>query len=582
MRPVNEDKGIQAHIDRLYAAAFDTYDLCEIPRYLTEKTYLGGERFSFKNHEFQLDIISDTSRIVYVQKCAQVGLTEIQLRYALGVARLIPYFSVIMTWPYSGDAANMIKTRMNPIIQGSPDLRESQDRDLDNVEIKGIGSSLIYARGTSGTTSALSVPADMLLHDEVDRSDPHVLAQYQSRIKHSLYKMVRAFGTPTINGYGIALLMETARRKRHMCKCNHCNHQFVPTYKDDVHIPGYDGQKRDINKYNLHKINWQQAALLCPKCFKEPSLQPEHREWVMENPNDNHEAIGYYVTPFSVPNVVSIPSLVQESTVYTSYREFENQALGLTSTDSEEQLTITDIQLSKTDLDLKTSDLHCMGVDLGYICHVVIGRLTTSGELILVHFERVAMENLEARRIALAKEFRVLVTVCDIQPYTDLILRMQKYEKNLLAGVYHDSKKAMVYEMERQEADLVKGRPAINLAKIHRNLNFDEVKALFKAGKVVWSNCEEGELFEKHCLDMKRKQIFDRHQELTYVWVKSDAGNDHYHHALGYLHVACRLSPTANPIISFGSGVPILSSFRVTHPMKPDDPRAKFMQSLRR
>ncbi|MFA9216812.1 MAG: phage terminase large subunit family protein, partial [Sphingomonadaceae bacterium] len=209
-----DDPEIREHLARLGTALFNTYDLGDVVRYLEEKTYLKGDRFSFKDHEFQGEILSDTSKTVYVQKCAQIGMSEAMARYALAVARIMPYFSVILTMPFSADASNFSKTRLTPIIDESPDLRESMDRDLDNTEIKGIGSSLIYTRGCSGLTSAISVPADMLIHDEVDRSDPDALGQYQSRIKHSSFKLTREFGTPTLEGVGIALKMKTARRMR--------------------------------------------------------------------------------------------------------------------------------------------------------------------------------------------------------------------------------------------------------------------------------------------------------------------------------------------------------------------------------
>ena len=93
------DPGIQQHIDRMFAAAFNTYDLQDAVRYIEEKTYLAGQRFSFKHHEFQKEILSDTSKTLYVQKCAQVGMSEAMARYALATCRIIPYFSVILTMP---------------------------------------------------------------------------------------------------------------------------------------------------------------------------------------------------------------------------------------------------------------------------------------------------------------------------------------------------------------------------------------------------------------------------------------------------------------------------------------------------
>src|ERR1700741_3408547 len=111
MNQVFDDAKVQEHYDRVYNAVFSNYDLADVPRYIEEKTYLNGTRFSWKNHEFQRDIASDTHPDINVQKCAQVGLSELMARYCLAVCRIIPYFKAILTMPGSGDSANFFKTR---------------------------------------------------------------------------------------------------------------------------------------------------------------------------------------------------------------------------------------------------------------------------------------------------------------------------------------------------------------------------------------------------------------------------------------------------------------------------------------
>jgi len=551
-----DDPEVLAHLKRLDTALFNSYDLGDVVRYLEEKTFLKGDRFSFADHEFQQDILSDTSKSVYVQKCAQIGMSEAMARYALAITRIMPYFSVILTMPFAADSANFSKTRLTPIIEESPDLRGAIDPDLDNSEIKGIGTGLLYTRGCSGTTSAISVPADMLIHDEVDRSDADALGQYQSRIKHSKHKLTRKFGTPTLDDVGIALDMKSAQRYRRACTCHHCGHTFIPNFHTDVKIPGYEGRFQDITKYNLHTLDWRHARLHCPGCDEEPSLQVEHRSWVCENPNDDFEAIGYYVTPFDVPNVVTIPSLVQEITKYKTWAEFVNQALGETANESESQLTRSDITNCKyVGAELRSNSIHHMGIDVGQMCTIAVGRKDEAGRLLVVHKERALLGQLRERKRTLKKDYRVLMTVIDSQPETYLVQTMQAEDKNLYGAVYHDNKRLATYELLMVEKAPEKGKLPINQAKIHRNVNFDEVMQMFKAGLILWqaSGDADDDLFADHCLDMKRKQSMDMHMELVWKWEKSAQGQDHYMHALGYLRVACELAPTASNNMSFGS-----------------------------
>lgn len=558
-----QDTGVQEHYDRLHAALYNTYNLQDVVSYIEKNTYLNGDRYSFKDHEFQKDIISDTSQTVNVQKCAQVGLSEIMARYVTGLCRIMPYFSAILTMPYSGDAVNFVKTRINPIIQNSPDLAGATDPDLDNTQIKGIGTSLFYARGTSGETAALSVPADLLVHDEVDRSDPHTLQQYQSRIKHSRWKLTRKFGTPTMDGVGIALEMASSRRKRHMCKCNHCNEWFVPSYHTDVVVPGYDDDLRNITRDNIQRLAWREAYVKCPRCGGKPSLQFDRREWVFENPNDNLEAVGYYVTPFSVPNVVSTAQIVLESTKFL-WHEFCNQTLGETNSEQTDELTKGDIEACRYDGPLDSTSMHYIGADMGNRCHIVVGRMTREGQLLVVHRERVPMAQFQARIAELKARFRVLVSVFDAFPHTDTIMTMQKRDANLFGGVYHQSKKLAIYSIVKAEEDQSKGKLPIHQAQIHRELNFDSVMGLFKDRKIVWARGSDADadLFMSHLLAMKRKQELDRDNEIVFKWHKPQDGEDHYMHALGYLNVACRLMGTAARGLGSGQGVRMIGKIK--------------------
>jgi len=578
-----DDPEIRAHLKRLETALFNSYDLNDVVRYLEEKTYLKGDRFSFKDHEFQKDILSDTSKMVYVQKCAQIGMSEAMARYALAITRIMPYFSVILTMPFSTDSSNFSKTRLSPIIDESPDLRAVVDPDLDNSEIKGIGTGLLYTRGCSGVTSAISVPADMLIHDEVDRSDADALGQYQSRIKHSKYKLTRKFGTPTMDDMGIALDMKSAQRYKRAVTCHLCEHTFVPSFHTDVKIPGYTGRFRDITKYNLHTLRWREARLHCPKCDGEPSLEPQYRRWICENPTDNYEAVGYYVTPFDVPNVVTIPSLVQEITKYKTWTEFVNQALGETANESESALTRSDILACKyVGAELTSASIHHAGIDVGQMCTVCIGREDEQGCLLVVHKERVLLGQLQERKRVLKREFRILMVVIDSQPETHLVHMMQKEDKNLYGAVYHENKKLATYEILMIEKAPEKGRLAINQAKIHRNVNFDELMYDFKAGMVLWQadQSQEDDLFVEHCLDMKRKQEIGN-SELVWRWVKSANGQDHYMHALGYLRVACKLAPTASKNMNFGS-FPVVHRLTVREKKSLQEQRAEGRQRFGR
>lgn len=563
------DTAVTEHLRRIRSACFDNYDLNDVVRYIEEKTYLNGDKFSFKDHEFQKDIISDTSQELNVQKCAQVGLSEVMARYALAICRVMPYFSTILTMPGAKDAENFFKTRINAVINDSPDLRDNLDSDIDNTSMKGFGGSILYGRGTRGSTAALSVPADLLIHDELDRSDPHTIQQYVSRLKHSKHKMIRRFGTPMYNGMGIALAMTTSMRKHHMCKCHRCGHDFVPNYHKHVVIPGWDKPKQELDSYNLGKIDWESSYLACPKCGKEPSLLPEHRQWVVENTHDSFAAKGYYVTPFSAPNVVPISRIVKESTLFL-WHEFCNQTLGETASSETSTLVLDDIKACKyTSGSLEAGNLHAMGVDIGHTCYFTVGR-RVDGRLLVVHRERCSLAKVKEVRERLMERFRVITSVWDWQPETSLILGLQETDQNLYAGRYKNIDSTSTFTIQTKEQSLAEGQLPLKMALINREVHFDNIMFMFKNRKILWAAQDDVEdaLFEAQLLDMQRTLQPDQHGEGRYKWVKAENDQDHYHHSLGYLDTACQLMETASTNVAI-VGMPLFAKVKAAPKKEP-------------
>jgi len=536
-----------ASLARLKAGVYATYSLDQIPKWIVEKTFLNGRRYSFKGHEFQHQVLQDESQEVNCQKCSQIGMTEAQGRWSMGICKTFPNFSLIYTMPYSNDAEILCRTRIDPIIAASPDLAQAMNPDMNNSQIKQIGNSFIYFRGTQGNTQAISIPADCIVSDEIDRSSAHILSQYTSRLTHSPWKLRRNFSTPTVDGFGIAAKMETSRRYRNVCTCNHCNHTFVPDYYQHVVIPDFHGKLEEVSKPLLARIRWKEAKLLCPHCGLVPSLLPANREWVQENTLEMHDAAGYFVTPFDAPLLITIPSLVKASTEYARISEFKNQNLGITAQESEDVLTLDDLKKSLVFHNLKDSGLYAMGADMGLICRIVIGRLDANGVLVIVHREKVPLGNFENRYRQLTAEYRCLMKVFDSQPYVDLVMRLQSADPNLYAGVFVKSKRVEVFRAQEQKEDPEAGKLDMRQVQINRNKALDELVGHIKRqGLALQANPNEDEDYEKECLDLKRVQIRDENGELTYSWEKSAQGNDHYLFATLYLYAAARMRGMAS------------------------------------
>ena len=181
------DKGLFAtHLQRLQIGASQATALDEISRWISDNTYIGGKPYSYLNHEYQKRILDSTAREIVIRKCSQVGISEMSIRRSLAMCGMIRNFVTIYTLPTATFAATIAKTRVNPVINESPYLKEVCT-GVDSVEVKQFGNSFLYLKGAASSNAPISIPADCLVHDELDFSDPEVISQYQSRLTHSPY-----------------------------------------------------------------------------------------------------------------------------------------------------------------------------------------------------------------------------------------------------------------------------------------------------------------------------------------------------------------------------------------------------------
>lgn len=528
------------HIDRLRTALLRRFSTTMMAQWVTQKTYYGGLKYSFEDHEYQERILSDTSQEKVVRKCSQVGISEVYSRLSVGLVFNQSPYTIAYTLPTAKFAGMFMKTRVNPIIEGSKELKEALSPDNDNNEVKQFGDSFLYVRGAASSNAPISIPCDHLIHDEVDFSDQEVLGQYQSRLTHSKYKRVDKVSTPTVPGYGIDLAFKESRRHFLMCKCNHCTHWFIPDFYQDVVIPGFKRPIRELTKHLLKQHRWEDSVLKCPKCRQVPSLQPEHRAWVCENPNDRHKAVGYQVSPFDAPNIIKVPFLVETSTKYDRRQDFDNFNLGLPSADLESTLTRDDFTNVFVRAEAGTG-AYVMGVDVGNTYHFVVGRVDGYGDVFVVHTERVPMQEAKKRYRELRQQYYVVCTVIDSTPHSETVMALQSEDPTLYASVYTRSKSLSTHTVLDKEEDEDKGQVFVRQINTNRNRALDAYMLFVRDGHLQIKESDDKETVITHHISMKRVKNYEGDTgEMFYTWQKTD-GEDHFHHAFLYMWLASRV-----------------------------------------
>lgn len=555
------------HLYRLRSATTNKLGRGDLPRWVEQNTTIGGRPFSFRGHEFQKRILSDESREVVILKPAQVGISEMSMRMAAGLLMVMPgAFRVGYTFPTASFASNYAKTRFAAIVQGSPTLQSAiSSQDVDSADTKTFGPGKeLYFKGAATGNAAISTTLDMLIHDELDFSDQEILGVYTSRIIHSAYKWKVKLSTPTHPGGPIDEAFKASRRWWNFCRCLHCQHMFVPDYYEHVRIPGFDHHLDEISRENLHTLRYAEAQMLCPACDRPVSLLPDHREWVCENPDDNYIAAGYRIQPFDAPTVVTLEDLVVASTSYASKAKFRQFSLGKPAEDSESGLTEEDLNKSGVEMVSSPFTTHCMGIDLGLTCHFTIGAEGPDGKIGVVYRERVPLSRFRERYWALKAEYRVAVVVSDIQPYSDLIMALSAEDPNLYGASYVTRNGLELFDVKVKEEDPDAALLGVKQVHVNRNAMFDHILAEFRAGNVWVAKGADWDTFKAHLQDMKRASATLRNGEFTSHWQKSAKGNDHYHHSMLYLFVACKMRGLAfNPILAC---LPPVRKFKMVDP----------------
>lgn len=546
------------HLQRLRTATTQKIGRKDIARWIERETYINGRRFSFFSHEYQERILSEDAIELVVKKSAQTGISEMSLRLTAACMAVMPApFAVGYILPTATFASDYAATRFNPIVESSPALRGMMSTDdVDKAQTKTFGpGKAVFFKGAAVGNAAISTTLDFLVMDEKSFLDQEVAGDYHSRILHSPYKWKLSLSTPTFPNDPIDTDFQSSKRHFNFVRCCHCGHSFIPDYFAHVKIPGFKGQLEEITKDMLHKIRYQEAFVECPNCGKEPNLLPDHRHWECENPTENHRAVGFQVSPFDAPTIVTPPSLVIASTSYASMSKFRQFSLGQCAQDAEQGFTEDDIEKASVQLAQSPFKYHFLGTDLGITNHFVVVGIEPDGKIGIVHAERVHLSRYRERFAALIAEYNCLTQVTDLQPYSDLVMTLTDDYPNLYAATFVTKQGLETFEVRIREEDLDKAQLNVRQVMVNRNAMLDKLLADVRSGNIWIRKTQEYEIIKAHMQDLKRASATLRNGEFTSQWQKSAKGADHYLFAIMYAVIAAQMRGLVSQNVPFMPGV---------------------------
>lgn len=362
----------------------------------------------FDKHRFLVQPYADNHPDQVIMKSAQIGWSTLAILKTMHIAAY-KGLNVAYTLPTQNVMKDFVEPKVDAMIRNNKALQQLVKSDRMNL--KRYNDRYIYYRGSFTEREAITISVDLLVCDELDRSDQNILSIYNSRLQASEYGWKWRFSNPSVNNFGVHELWLSSDQHRWIIKCKKCNKWQTLTWEES--------------------IDKEKEIYICSNCGKE--LTDEERimgKWKAFNPGAKRR--GYHVNQLMC-------SWVKASKICEQFREespefFYNFVLG-------EPYNITDLMVDRGALVRCSTpgkidmDGMCLGVDNGVTKHWVLGNKNG----IVRYGKTDSWEEIE--RII---RFYNCYTLIDANPYPNIPKKLaDKYRGQVFIHYYVQDRKAL-------------------------------------------------------------------------------------------------------------------------------------------
>lgn len=193
-----------------------------------------GEKYSFAEHQFLLEIAKTKAPYAIIQKSAQCGISELMIAQMFYLQDTKPG-NTLYVFPADTQMKDFVAGRVRPAIEQSDYLRNQITADYNLQRIK-FSDNFIYFRGSQNTRQLRSIDASRLFLDEVDEMPPETvgaLARRLGAIDEPL-RFRRDYSTPSLPDVGINALYLESDCREWTLKCEHCGRLQSPNWEENV------------------------------------------------------------------------------------------------------------------------------------------------------------------------------------------------------------------------------------------------------------------------------------------------------------------------------------------------------------
>ena len=467
----------------------------------------------------------DESDYIAIKKSTQCGVSEYLVVKAM--AKASSGRSVFYVLPTFDIKNRFVQNRFDRSVQYSPYYQSlfklaGTTKSAESMSLKHIGSGVISFAGSNTPAPFTEFPADDYIVDEKDRCDQTNLAMGEERLSHSDHKQELYVSNPTFPNVGIDLDFKTTDMKMWMIPCSNCGKWFHPDFFKDVVV------QVDDSRWMVRDTEWERGMErdimpLCPHCSK-PYHRFEDGEWVAQRQSFRS---GYQVSKmFSSNNsIVELVDRFDRGLANDGIMErFYNGDLGLTfeSAGSKIVQSFLDSCVREYGLQDSSTEATIMGIDVGKVMHVSIGRITAEGRVRIIYLNEVREEQ---EIFDLYKRFNVKIGVIDAMPETRMSRRICANLYGMFMCYYGGEKRDII-------------DPKNKIITIDRTVALDAVKE-----GITLENIElpmnAGSIDNFYDQMMASVRVLDKNKD-RYNWIEGEQP-DHYFHSMSYLMIAKRL-----------------------------------------
>ncbi len=471
-------------------------------------------------------------------KSAQVGFTEVALDrvfYTIDIKRQ----DCLYLLPSLTDASQFSASRFDPALELSPYLSELFS-EVKNVGHKRAGSTNLYVRGTRSRSQLKSIPAALIVFDEVDEMTQKNLSLAEQRQAGQTDPQQIWISTPTTAGHGIDLEFRDSTKQHFHFECPSCSRWTELLYPDCLVITAEDLE--DPNIVNTY-IQCKECKAKLPHETKPEWL--ETGQWIEHNPVGVYP--GWHINGLYSSAELRKPDKIARKVLLarespTDEQELYNSIFGLVHETKDAR--VTDSQIDECIRDYKLnpvlgSGLFTMGVDQGNDIHYEIDQWlplnTNDVEINFRYRPRVVsvgvLQDFEQLDY-LMNRWKIRACVIDAQPDKRSALSFaNRFSGYVVLCYYGDNVKSRTLSVWPSEPVITADRTAW----------LDLALGRFKTNKISLPN-DIGRDYKNHIKAQVRKPEKDKNGNPTARYFTAERVADHFGHARNYAEIALEFS----------------------------------------